>query len=125
MIAWTLGTDTSDGPHLSGGCTSCRGVVTVDTSAGTYKKTADYFYLAQFSRFLPRGSIALSTSGSYDYGNGNKIEAQAFVQPDGTRVVVIQNGFDNEVDLTISFNSGETWSGPLYSESLTTWLLPS
>ncbi|OKL62582.1 Endo-1,6-beta-D-glucanase [Talaromyces atroroseus] len=124
-IAWTLGTDTNYGPHLSGGCSSCRGIVTVDTSAGTYTKTADFYWIAQFSRFIPRGSIALSTTGSYDYGNGDKIEGQAFVQPDGTRVLVIENGFDNDVELTVNFTSGETWSGPLYSQSLTTWLLPS
>ncbi|KAH8705692.1 glycoside hydrolase superfamily [Talaromyces proteolyticus] len=124
VIAWTLGTDTNYSPHLSGGCSTCRGIVTVDTSSGSYSKTADYYWLAQFSRFLPRGSIALSTGGSYDYGNGDKVEAQAFVQPDGTRVVVIQNGFNNAVEVTVAFSSGETWSGPLYSQSLTTWLLP-
>jgi glucan endo-1,6-beta-glucosidase len=99
--------------------------VTVDTSAGTYTKTADYYWIAQFSRFIPRGSIALSTTGGYDYGDGDKIEGQAFVQSDGTRVLVIQNGFDNDVELTVNFTSGEQWSGPLYSQSLTTWLLPS
>lgn len=99
--------------------------MTVDTGAGTYSKTADYYFMGQFSRFVPRGSIALSTTGSYDYGGGQKVEAQAFAQSDGTRVVVIQNGFNNDIDLTVTFKSGETWTGPLHAESLTTWLLPS
>jgi O-glycosyl hydrolase len=123
-IAWTLATDTNYDPHLPGGCTTCRGLVEVDTSAGTYSKTLDYYFIGQFSRFVPRGAIALSTTGSYDYGNGDKIEVAAFLNPDSSRTIVIQNGFGNPVYLTVTFNSGETWSGPLYTESLTTWILP-
>ena len=123
-IAWTLGTDTNYGPHLPGGCSSCRGLVEVDTSAGTYSKTLDYYFMGQFSRYVPRGAIALSTTGSYDYGSGSKIEVAAFLNTDGSRTLVIQNGFGNGVYLTVTFQSGETWSGPLYTQSLTTWLLP-
>lgn len=99
--------------------------MTVDTGAGTYSKTPDYYFIGQFSRFVPRGSIALQTTGSYDYGNGQKVEAQAFSQPDGTRIVVIQNGFNNAMDVTVTFKSGQTWTGPLHAQSLTTWLLSS
>ena len=124
VIAWTLGSDTSYGPHLPGGCSSCRGLIEVDTGAGTYSKTLDYYLMGQFSRFVPRGAINLATTGSYDYGNGGKFEATAFVEADGSRTVVIQNNFSNSVYLTVTFNSGETWSGPVYTQSLTTWQLP-
>jgi O-glycosyl hydrolase len=124
-MAWTLGSDTSDGPHLSGGCSTCRGLVEVDTSAGTYSLTIDFYIMAQFSRFVSSGAIALSTTGSYDYGSGSKVEAQAFVNSDGSRVLVIENGFDNDVYLTTTFNSGDEWSGNLVAQSVTTWTLPS
>jgi hypothetical protein len=123
-IAWTLGSDTNNGPHLPGGCSSCRGLVTVNTNAGTYSKTLDYYLMGQFSRFVPRGSINLATTGSHDYGGGSKFEATAFVEADGSRTVVIQNNFANSVYLTVTFKSGETWSGPVYTKSLTTWQLP-
>lgn len=124
-MAWTLGSDTSYGPHLAGGCSTCRGLVEVDTSAGTYSLTIDYYIMAQFSRFVGKGATALNTTGSYDYGNGQKIEAQAFLNSDGSRVLVVENGFDNDVYLTTTFGSGDQWSGPLYAQSVTTWTLPS
>jgi glucan endo-1,6-beta-glucosidase len=124
-MAWTLGTDTNDGPHLSsGGCDTCEGLVLINTSAGTYSLTLNYYSMAQFSRYVSSGATALDTSGSWDYGSGQKLEAQAFVNPDGSRVLVVENGFDNDVYLTTSFQSGDEWSGPLYAQSVTTWVLP-
>ncbi|OAF61978.1 hypothetical protein VC83_01722 [Pseudogymnoascus destructans] len=102
-IAWTLGSDTNNGPHLPGGCGTCRGLVVVDTGAGTYSKTLDYYLMGQFSRFVPRGATALSTTGSKDYGGGQKFEAMSFVEADGSRTVVVQNTFGNEVFLTVTF----------------------
>jgi len=98
--------------------------VTVNATARTYTKTADYFFMGQFSRFLARNATVLATSGNYDYGSGAKIESTAVADADGSRTVVVQNGFGNDVFLTIAFKGGETWSGPLYRQSLTTWVLP-
>ena len=80
--------------------------------------------MGQFSRFVPRGAINLATTGSYDNGGGSKFEATAFLNSDGSRTVVIQNNLGNSVETTVTFNSGETWSGPVYAQSLTTWQLP-
>lgn len=124
-LAWTLGSTTAYGPHLPGGCTTCRGIVEVDVNAGTYIKTLDYYFMGQFSKYVQRGSTALATTGSYDYGNGAAVEVVAFLNADNTRTLVIFNGFNNDVYLTVNFKGGETWSGPLYTNSLTTWLLPA
>ncbi|KAH8819272.1 beta-1,6-glucanase Neg1 [Xylogone sp. PMI_703] len=124
VIAWTLGSDTSYGPHLSGGCSTCRGLFEVNTGAGTYSKTLDYYIMGQFSRFVPRGSINLATTGSHDYGGGSKFEATSFLNSDGSRTVVMQNNFNNPVYVTVTFNSGDSWSGPVYTQSITTWQLP-
>ena len=124
-IAWTLGTDTNYNPHIAGGCTTCRGLVVIDPSAGTYTPAIDYYMLGQFSKYIPKGATILSTTGSYDYGNNQKVEATASLNPDGTRTVVIENGFNNDVYLTLTTQSGQTWSGPLYAQSVVTWLLPS
>lgn len=124
-IAWTLGTDGSDGPHLSGdgACTTCRGLVTVD--GGDYKMQIDYYVLGQFSKFMPRGATVLSGTGSYIYGDGSGLESVATVNPDGTRTVVIENRFGNDVYVTVKTGSGQTWSGRVYTKSLVTWVLPA
>lgn len=81
--------------------------------------------MSQFSRFVPRGAINLATTGSYDYGGGSKFEGTAFLNSDGSRTVILQNNFNNQVDVTVTFKSGETWTGPVYAQSVTTWQLPA
>ncbi|SPQ24538.1 90e9e285-3914-4635-9b33-00c288b2e68d [Thermothielavioides terrestris] len=126
-LAWTLGTDKSEGPHLSGSgpCTTCRGLVTVDTSAGTYNFEVDYYMMAQFSKFIPKGAIVLDGTGSYTYSGGGGIQSVATLNPDGTRTVVIENTFGNAVYVTLTTAGGETWSGLVYANSVVTWVLPA
>lgn len=126
-MAWTLGTDNSDGPHLSGSgpCDTCRGLVTVDAASGTYTFQVDYYMMAQFSKFIPKGAVVLSGTGSYLYSDGTGMQSVATVNPDGTRTVVIENKFDNDVYVTLTTQSGETWSGMTYANSVVTWLLPA
>ncbi|OIW31660.1 glycoside hydrolase family 30 protein [Coniochaeta ligniaria NRRL 30616] len=126
-IAWTLGTDNSDGPHLSGSgpCTTCRGLVTVDAASGTYTFQVDYYMLAQFSKFIPKGAVVLSGTGSYSYSDGTGIQSVATINPDNTRTVVIENKFSNDVYVTLTTKSGETWSGLTHANSVVTWVLPA
>ncbi|ORY63855.1 glycoside hydrolase family 30 protein [Pseudomassariella vexata] len=123
-LAWTLGSDTSFGPHLDGGCETCRGLVVVDTSAGTYEFQVDYYMMGQYSKFIPRGAMILHGSGSYTYEDGSGIQSVASVNPDGTRTVVIENKFGNDVYVTVKMKSGETWSGRVHASSVVTWILP-
>jgi len=127
VLAWTLGTDNAQGPHLAGGgCTTCRGLVTVDTKAGTYEFQVDYYMMAQFSKFIPKGAVVLDGNGSYTYpGGGGGIQSVATLNPDSTRTVVIENTFGNDVYVTLTTSSGETWSGLLFARSVVTWVLPA
>ncbi|RFU31474.1 hypothetical protein B7463_g4868, partial [Scytalidium lignicola] len=124
VTAWTLGTNAQDGPHLSsGGCGTCQGLVTVNN--GGYTFTTAYYMMAQFSKFMPPGAIVLSGTGSYTYSSGGGVESVASLNPDGTRTVVIENTFGNDIYVTLSTSSGQHWSGNIPSESVTTWILPA
>lgn len=124
VTAWTLGTNSSDGPHLSsGGCATCQGLVTINNGAVIYQPA--YYMIAQFSKFMPPGAIVLSGTGSDTYSSGEGIQSVASLNPDGTRSVVIENTFSNDVYLTLTTQSGQEWSGNIPSESVTTWVLPS
>lgn len=122
-IAWTLGTDSSFGPHLStGGCNNCRGLVS--TNNGGYTLNVDYYIMAQFSKFMPQGATVLSGTGSYSYNDGTGIQSVASKNPDGSRTVVIWNAFGNDVYVSASFKAGQKWSGNVPANSVTTWVLP-
>lgn len=124
VAAWTLGTDASDGPHLSsGGCATCQGLVTINN--GGYTFNTAYYMIAQFSKFMPKGAIVLSGTGSYTYSNGGGVQSVASLNPDGTRTVVIENTFSNDVYVTLTTGTWQTWSGNVPSQSVTTWVLPA
>lgn len=123
-MAWTLGTDSSDGPHLSsGGCGNCQGLVTIN--GDSYTLNTAYYTMAQFSKFIPRNAIVLSGTGSFSFADGTGVQSVATVNPDGTRTVVMMNTFHNDIYITVSTNSGEKWSGNIPTESVVTWVLPA
>ncbi|KAI8955315.1 glycoside hydrolase family 30 protein [Xylaria longipes] len=128
-LMWTLGTwtqasDGTFGPYIPGGCDTCRGLFIVNQAAKTYEFTIDYYTLAQFSKFIPKGAVILSGMGSYSYDGYNGIQSVASKNPDGTRTVVIENTFGNDVYVTVTTKSGQTWSGNALAKSVTTWILP-
>ncbi|KAI0441582.1 glycoside hydrolase family 30 protein [Xylaria telfairii] len=128
-LMWTLGTwtqasDGSFGPYIPGGCNTCRGLFMVNQAAKTYEYTIDYYMLAQYSKFIPKGAVILSGTGSYSYDGYSGIQSVASKNPDGTRTVVIENTFGNDVYVTLTTKSGQTWSGNALAKSVTTWILP-
>ncbi|CAL5870923.1 uncharacterized protein PFLUO_LOCUS5165 [Penicillium psychrofluorescens] len=88
------------------------------------KMTKDYYVMGQFSKFVPRGAIALSTSASFDIEVEQKIATAVFLKPDHSRTVIIYNGFPQHGNDTVDFTSGESWTGQVYRESMMTWVLP-
>ncbi len=83
---FNLALDPSDGPHV-GGCTNCRGMLTIDNAHGTYAENEDYYYWAQFSKFVDPGATRID---SPDLGTGS-IQTVAFRNPDGSIVLVALN----------------------------------
>jgi O-glycosyl hydrolase len=86
-LYWSLAMNSQGGPHI-GGCTDCRGMVTVNSSAtGDYSLSQDYYYWSQFSKFIDPGAVRI---GSSDLGLGS-VETVAFRNPDGSIVLVALN----------------------------------
>lgn len=80
--------------------------------------------MGQFSKFVARGAIALSTSDSFNVENESTMATAAFLNPDGSRTVVIYNGYSENGTASVEFASGESWTGQIYQKSVTTWVLP-
>lgn len=132
VTAWTLGTNDNAGPHLeSGGCSSCDGIVSVNSTVSAdssnttdYTFNLSYYIMSQFSKFIPPGARILQTDGSAVDDNGDGIQAIASLNPDGSRTVVIENTFVNDVNVTVYLESGVAWVGNVPNSSVTTWVLP-
>jgi glucosylceramidase len=93
VVNWDLALNPQGGPHV-GGCGTCTGIVTVGPG-GTVTNDAEYYALGQLSRFVQPGAVRIgSTSfGTTDW-NG-QVEDVAFVNPDGSTVLVAHNENDN------------------------------
>ena len=63
VALWNLALDENDGPH-TGGCTNCRGVVTINSTTGIITRNVEYYALAHASAFVRPGAYRIaSTSG--------------------------------------------------------------
>jgi glucosylceramidase len=98
-ILWNMALDTNHGP-TNGGCTNCRGIVTIDQNAGTYSRTIDYYVLGHASKFVRSGAYRIDSN---TFGN-NSIEDVAFQNPDGSIVVLALNNNSAAQNFNIAWN---------------------
>jgi glucosylceramidase len=91
------------GPVTPGGvfCEDCRGIVTID--GNSYTKELEYYMLAHFGRVCRTGAQRVKTSFVGAVPSG--LTATAFLNPDGTRSLVVVNQSGNKVNLTVKDNS--------------------
>ncbi|HUF28787.1 MAG TPA: glycoside hydrolase family 30 beta sandwich domain-containing protein [Gemmatimonadaceae bacterium] len=83
VLLWNLALDEAHGPHL-GGCSDCRGVVTIDSRNGAVTRNEEYYALAHASRFVLPGARRIeSTAGA------SGVESVAFRNPDDGSFVLI------------------------------------
>jgi len=82
-LLWNLALDPAHGPH-TGGCSDCRGVVTIDPSTGAITRNVEYYVLGHASRFILPGAYRVASSN-----HGDGVEAAAFLNPDGSRIAIL------------------------------------
>ncbi|MBZ5564985.1 MAG: glucosylceramidase [Acidobacteriia bacterium] len=99
VVFWNLALDQNHQPHL-GGCTTCRGVVTIISaiSPAQFTPTVDFTALAHASKFVVPGAYRIESN---TFGQGS-LEDVAFQNPDGSIVMVVLNSSD----AALAFNIG-------------------
>src|SRR5579859_412728 len=99
VVLWNLALNQNHEPYL-GGCTNCRGVITVNDSASPSRvtETVDFTALAHASKFVEPGAYRIE-SNSFEQGS---LEDVAFKNPDGSIVLLVLNG----ANAPITFNIG-------------------
>jgi glucosylceramidase len=97
---WNMALDEAAGPQ-NHGCSTCRGVVTVDSASGAVTYEADYWALGHFAKFVrPGASRVASTSTSA------ALSQVAFANTDGRLAVVAHN--TGASALTVRVGTGAT-----------------
>ena len=83
-LEWNLANDASFEPHTQGGCNTCKGAITVQSSLN-FTRNVGYYIVAHASKFVPAGSIRIASNV---VGNLNNV---AFKRPDGKKVLIVEN----------------------------------
>ncbi|MBS1929406.1 MAG: glucosylceramidase [Chitinophagaceae bacterium] len=94
-LEWNLANDPSFGPHTPGGCTQCKGALTI--SGSSVMKNVAYYIIGQISKFVPPGSVRISSNLV------NNLPNVAFKRPDGKKVLVVLNESTSAKSFSINY----------------------
>jgi len=102
VVLWNLALDQNHAPHL-GGCTDCRGVVTIDhsKSPATVTPTVDFTALAHASNFVAPGALRIDSTSSEEA----PLKHVAFRNSDGSIVLLALNPSGSAITLSIAWQS--------------------
>lgn len=102
VALWNIALDQNHEPFL-GGCTNCRGVLTVNHAAPPTQviPTVDYAALGHVSKFVKPGAHRIA-SNTFDQGS---LENVAFQNPDGSIVLVVLNSSASALTFNIAWHS--------------------
>ena len=94
-LEWNLANDPLYGPHTPGGCTECKGAVTI--AGSTVARNVSYYIIAHAAKFIPPGSVRISSNETAD------LSGVAFLTPEGMKVLLLLNKGSKETAFNIRF----------------------
>jgi glucosylceramidase len=96
-LEWNLANNSSFGPHTPGGCSQCKGAITIN-SADSFIRNVGYYIIAHASKFVPFGSIRIASNLQ---GNLSNV---AFKTPGGKMVLIVENDGSTAAQFNIKYN---------------------
>ena len=98
-LEWNLANDPNYQPHTPGGCSQCKGALTINGSDAS--RNVSYYIIAHASRFVPPGSVRLWSTEFTQCSN------VAFRTPEGKIAVIVQNESNQSQSFNIRY--GNKW----------------
>jgi glucosylceramidase len=96
-LEWNLANNSSFGPHTPGGCSTCRGAVTIESSS-LVTRNVGYYIIAHASKFVPAGSVRINSNVISNLYN------VAFATPAGKKVLIVENDGNASELFNIKYN---------------------
>ncbi len=112
---WNILLDETGGPNHVGNF--CFAPVHADVKTGKLIFTNSYFYIGHFSKFILPGAKRIACSSNRD-----KLEATAFLNPDGKLVVVVLNKTDEKMPFNV-WISGKAVQASSLPHSIMTFII--
>jgi len=110
VSAWSVALEPNGQPiQTPNSCGGCRGLVSVDPSTGDVTYRAEYYQFGQVSAYVQPGAWRIDSPTFVTYGtNGSNIEMissglddVAFLNPDGSKVLVAYNNSSAAITLGV------------------------
>lgn len=93
-LEWNLANDPTYGPHTPGGCTECKGALTIGSGI---TRNVGYYIVAHASKFVPAGSVRIASSQT------GSLSSAAFKTPEGKKVLIVLNEGTGAVNFNIKY----------------------
>lgn len=99
-LEWNLASDPAYQPHTPGGCSECKGAVTISGSVAS--KNVSYYIVAHASKFVTPGSVRIESS------TGTSVTNAVFLRPDGKKVMLAVN--ENGAAVSVNLKYKGKWA---------------
>lgn len=113
-LEWNLANDSSYKPHTEGGCTTCKGGITISGSS-TFFRNVGYYIIGHASKFVPPASVRIASNIA-----GNLYNV-AFHTPDGKKVLIVVNTGNTFELFNVKYN-GKWFESSLEAGSVGTYV---
>lgn len=97
-LEWNLANDPEYKPHTPGGCTECKGAITV-LDKENFTRNVGYYIIAHASKFVPANSQRISSTQT------DNLSTVAFKTPEGKTVLIVQNYSKNTENFNIKYKN--------------------
>jgi len=121
FIKWSLALDQNLGPNLArnagmGGCNTCTPIVTVNSQTGDVTKAIEYYTIGQYSKFVLPGAKRIYSN------NTPAILSAAFLNTDGSIVLVAYNGQTTAQSFNVQWGSNQSFTYSLPAQSAASFI---
>lgn len=113
IIEWNLSSNDTFTPHTDGGCTMCKGAITINGE--NMERNAGYYAVAHFSKFVKPGAIRVNTN------QVNGLSAVAFINPDNSSAFILTNSTNEDKIVNIE-SDGIAFSATVPSRSVASFV---
>lgn len=96
-LEWNLANDPQYKPHTDGGCTECKGAITV-SDRENFTRNVSYYIIAHASKFIPAHSQRIVSTQT------DNLSTAAFQTPEGKTVLIVQNNSKTEEKFSILYH---------------------
>jgi len=96
-LEWNLANDPEFKPHTAGGCTECKGAITVSDKENFTRNVA-YYIIAHASKFVPANSQRIFST------EADHLSTVAFKTPAGKTVLIVQNSNSTDKTFNVKYN---------------------